>query len=160
MEQSRSLPEQEVHNQFLDVAQMASENIIQLFGNVGTGTSYSPPIKAAGYTIITAAEAFVLAGSGLGGGFGTPPARTNSGKNLPGRESEMPSDPSSDEFSGGGGGGGGLSFSRPVATIVIDQDSVEVKPVIDWTKIGLAFLTTIGAMVFMLLRLIRGVRRW
>jgi uncharacterized spore protein YtfJ len=56
---------------------------------------------------------------------------------------------------GGGGAGGGVSMGRPVATINIGPNGVQVQPVVDVTKIGLAFFTTIGAMLMMLGRMRR-----
>jgi uncharacterized spore protein YtfJ len=54
---------------------------------------------------------------------------------------------------GGGGfgsGGGGASGGRPVAAILVGPDGVRVEPIVDVTKLGLAFFTTLGAMFLML----------
>jgi uncharacterized spore protein YtfJ len=51
---------------------------------------------------------------------------------------------------GGGGGGGGGASGRPIAVVTIREDGVVVEPILDTTKIALAFLTTIGSMIFML----------
>lgn len=46
---------------------------------------------------------------------------------------------------GAGGGGGGASQGRPVAVVRVSPDGVEVKPVIDFTKVGItALLSAIG----------------
>lgn len=50
---------------------------------------------------------------------------------------------------GGVGGGGGGSMGRPVAVVSIRPDGVKVEPVVDVTKLGIAFLTTVGAMLIM-----------
>lgn len=47
---------------------------------------------------------------------------------------------------GGGGGGGGNSEGRPVAIIEISPGGVQVKPVLDFTKIGLAAIAAILAV--------------
>ena len=52
-------------------------------------------------------------------------------------------------------GGGGTATGRSVAVISIGPKGVQVKPVIDFTKIGLALLTTIGSIVLMLSKLRR-----
>jgi uncharacterized spore protein YtfJ len=52
-----------------------------------------------------------------------------------------------DQGSGGGGGGGGFSTGRPVAIISVTDQGVKVDPIVDVTKLGIAFLTTIGAML-------------
>jgi uncharacterized spore protein YtfJ len=50
---------------------------------------------------------------------------------------------------GAGGGGGGVSGSRPVAAISIGPEGVCVQPVVDATKIALAFVTALGALFMM-----------
>jgi uncharacterized spore protein YtfJ len=57
------------------------------------------------------------------------------------------------DMTGGGGGGGGTSSGRPVAVISVGPDGVEVEPIVDVTKIGLALLTTIGSMGLMFLKM-------
>jgi uncharacterized spore protein YtfJ len=57
---------------------------------------------------------------------------------------------------GGGGGGGGASMARPVAVISVGPEGVQVEPVVDPTKIAIAFFTTLGSMFFMLSRMRRG----
>ncbi len=104
---------------------------------------FSQPVVSGEYTVITAAE--VGAGMGVGFGVGS------------GMDEEKPKTEESKEVggSGGGGGGGGGSFSRPVAVISISPLGVEVKPVIDITKIGLALFTALGTMFIMSARMRR-----
>jgi uncharacterized spore protein YtfJ len=45
-----------------------------------------------------------------------------------------------DSFANGGGGGGGYGNGRPVAVIEAGPDGVQVRPVVDVTKIGLTVL--------------------
>ena len=47
----------------------------------------------------------------------------------------------------GGGGGGGFSMARPVAVISVGPEGVRVEPIVDVTKLGLAFLTLLGSML-------------
>ncbi len=82
--------------------------------------AFGEPVEAEGHTIIPAAE--VVSGMGFGSGYG--------------------GDAKGD--GGGGGGGGGHSFSRPVAVIIASPGGVRMEPVVDATKIALAFFTTIG----------------
>ncbi len=49
-----------------------------------------------------------------------------------------------DNQENGGGGGGGHHAGRPVAVIEAGQDGVRVRPIIDFTRVG---LTLIGAAV-------------
>ena len=101
---------------------------------------FSKPVEVGEYTIITASE--VALGGGLGYGAG-----------LDERDDEEGASAGEREFSarlGGGAGGGGGSSGRPVAVITVGPDGVEVQPVIDITKLGLAVLTTIGSMALTL----------
>jgi uncharacterized spore protein YtfJ len=102
---------------------------------------YGEPIRKGDTVVIPTAE--VLSGIGFGYGAGIGPGRTE--------DDEMDS-------GGGAGGGGGRVFSRPVAVVVISAEGVEVKPVIDLTKIALAALTAGGFMLSMLARMSRPPR--
>ncbi|HEY8885068.1 MAG TPA: hypothetical protein VIO35_07130, partial [Chloroflexota bacterium] len=48
---------------------------------------------------------------------------------------------------GGGMGGGGGSMGRPIAVIVIGPDGVEVKPIVDRTKLVIAVVTSTMAAI-------------
>jgi len=56
---------------------------------------------------------------------------------------------------GGGGGGGGRVLSRPVAVIVASPSGVEIKPIVDVTKIAMAGLTAFGFVATMIYRMTR-----
>ncbi len=120
----------------------------KLFAVAQPGAVYGEPVASGEYTVITASEILVAAGSGYGVGGGT------GGETL---EEETAVEGEEDEGTGfgGGGAGGGVSVGRPVATINIGPNGVQVQPVVDVTKIGLAFFTTIGAMLMMLSRMRR-----
>jgi uncharacterized spore protein YtfJ len=93
---------------------------------------YGEPVKKGDTLVIPAAE--VLAGGAFGLGSG-------SGGNQ-----------ESGNGQGIGGGGGGRSFARPVAVIIVSPEGVRVEPVLDLTKVALAFLTAIAMMLGMALR--------
>ena len=104
------------------------------------GSVYGAPVTSGEYTIITASEVTVNAGFGygMGGGSGT------------GHASEEPQSQEGEGTGfGGGGGGAGFSAGRPVAVITIGPQGVYVQPVMDPTKLALAFFTTLGAMFVM-----------
>jgi len=99
--------------------------------NITSDTSaapvFGPPEYVGDRVIITAASVSRAGGFGFGGGGG--------------------SEPKSAEFgTGGGGGGGGSSEGRPVAVIDIGPDGVKVRPVLDFTKIGLTLLGGVFAI--------------
>jgi uncharacterized spore protein YtfJ len=110
--------------------------ITKLFDVYQPGVIFSEPTTVGDNTVITAAEVYV--GMGLGFGRGSGDAGENSGE-------------------GGGGGGGGGSAGRPVAAIIISPKGVQVEPIVDVTKIALAFFTTLGA-IFMAWRAMRRQR--
>jgi uncharacterized spore protein YtfJ len=90
-----------------------------VFGEASPSTLFSEPIQH-GDDLVVTAVAWERAG---GFGFGA-------GQGQEGQESG----------SGEGGGGGGFSQGRPVAVIRVTPHSVEVTPVIDFTKIGVTLL--------------------
>jgi uncharacterized spore protein YtfJ len=106
--------------------QEAAGVINQLFKVAEPGVVFSPPVNAGDSTIITASEFSLGVGVGFGAGGGTAPAGEGG--------------------SGGGGGGGGASAARPVAVIIAGPGGVRVEPVVDVTKVALAFFTALGAM--------------
>ena len=89
---------------------------------------YGEPILHGEVMIIPAAEVLAIAGFGMGLGGGV--ALQQEGQKSRG--------------SGGGGGGGGKTLARAVAVVVASPEGVEVRPVIDFTKIALAALTAAG----------------
>jgi uncharacterized spore protein YtfJ len=117
------------------------------------GTVYGAPVTVGDYTVITASEVSVNVGFGYGMGGGSGGNRPASGETS---GEEAPQDPG---LGGGmGGGGGGFSGGRPVAVVVIGPTGLHVEPVVDPTKIALAFFTTLGAMAVMFRRMSRRPR--
>jgi uncharacterized spore protein YtfJ len=126
------------------------ELVEKLFTVAQPGAVFSEPVSAAGRTIITASE--VNVGMGVGFGFG-------GGSASPEDEEAEEGEVEMDSGMGGGGGGGGGASGRPVAVIDINEDGVQVEPVVDATKIALAFFTTLGSMFFMLTRMRKAASR-
>jgi len=107
---------------------------------------YGEPIQQGDQTIIPAAEVLSIAGFGVGYGYGQGTEAA--------REGGEPGDTGSG--GGGGGGGGGRILSRPVAVIIATPDGVRVKPVVDVTKIVLAWITALGFIMATLMRMRTG----
>lgn len=116
----------------------ANEIIGRLFETARPEGAFGPPVTQGEFTVITAAEVSVTMGLGYGGGGGT-------------QQVESESEPL--RGFGSGGGGGGLATSRPIAAIEIGPQGVVVEPIIDVTKIVLAFFTALGAMAVMLTKI-------
>lgn len=124
----------------------------KLVGISDPGAVFSSPLTVGDQTVITASESYVA----LGLGFGTASELNIDAKGDATAEgSESPAITSQ----GGGGGGGGLSLRRPIAAIVIGPQGIDVQPIVDLTKIGLALITVLGSMLFLLSRMRRPLRR-
>ena len=118
-----------------------------LFAPAHSRAVYGEPVASGNYTVITASEVGSGGGGGSGHGFAPAPQKPSS-------EGAMTEAPQPESMAGGSGVGmGGGTFARPVAVVVIGPEGVEVKPVFDVTKIGIAFATTLGAMLLMLGRM-------
>ena len=125
----------------------------KLFDVAQPAAVYAEPLKVGDHTVITASEVSVGMGfgSGLGGGSGRAGGKHKLREDEPEGEQE-----GEGSGIGGGGGGGGGSVARPVAVISIGPEGVQVEPVVDPTKIAIAFFTTLGSMFFMLSKMRRG----
>lgn len=129
----------------------AAEVIEKLFDVARPDSVYGEPTTVGDHTLITASEVTVGMGFGMGTGGGA--GRDSSGPEATEDKAEF-----SDEGMGlgGGGGGGGASNARPVAVISVGPKGVRVEPVVDPTKIAIAFFTTLGSMFFMLSKMRKG----
>jgi uncharacterized spore protein YtfJ len=130
----------------LEEQEQVVELVEQLFSVAQPGAVFGEPVTSEEHTIITACEVKVGMGFGYGsgGGSGTGPIE---GEEKSEEGAEIPREGTG---YGSGGGGGGVSGGRPVAVIEIGPHGVQVEPVVDVTKIALAFFTTLGSMFFML----------
>jgi uncharacterized spore protein YtfJ len=128
---SESIPNQDKANEILE----------RLIAVSSPSSVYSEPVVSGEYQVITASEVRIGMGFGFGGGGGLE-AETESS------EEDQSKEPSVGY--GGGGGGGGAALGRPVAAIEIGPEGVRVKPIIDPTKIAIAFFTTLVSMFAMM----------
>jgi uncharacterized spore protein YtfJ len=145
------------------------ERTLERFLDIASVKSvYDKPVQHGETMIIPAAEVLGGLGFGMGAGLGVGenPAKKEKVEGGEGVEEEKPVEsPESGTGikvegagGGGGGGGGGRVFARPVAVIVSGPDGVIVQPVVDATKIALAFFTALGFMVGMASRMRRPPR--
>jgi uncharacterized spore protein YtfJ len=119
------------------------DTLNRLFDAAKPDVIYGKPIQQGDYTLITASEVTV----GMGFGFG-----------VGGGEGMDEDEETGGEGFGGGGGGGGGSMGRPVAVIAVGPHGVTVEPVVDATKIALAFATALGSMFLMFSRMRKASR--
>ncbi len=104
---------------------------------------FGEPVTSGDRTVITACEVTIGLGFGYGMGSagGAGPAEAGEAEG----EAKGPPVPAVS----GGGGGGGNAMARPVAVIHIGPEGVDVEPVVDVTKLGLAFFTMLGSIFLM-----------
>lgn len=124
----------------------ALELVGRLFEVAKPDAIYTEPVTSGDYTVLTASELIATMGAGYGGGAGYDGAE----------EGEEKGDAS--YGGGGGGGGGGFATGRPVAVITIGPEGTTVEPIVDPTKIAVAFFTTFAAMVITLMQTRRFMR--
>lgn len=121
---------------------VAQDTLDQFLATANVDNVYGDPIQHGDTMIIPCAEVLVGLGFGTGYGGGTSMAASGENNQVPQRGG------------GGGAGGGGRTLSRPVAVIVATPDMVRVEPVVDVSKIALAFLTAGGFMAAMVMRML------
>ena len=120
-----------------DVAEQSVEKIVgRLIDTARADAVFGQPVERGNATVIPCSEMSVGFGFGSGGG---------------------PIDEKGNQVGGGVGAGGGAR-GRPIAAIVVTQDSVRVEPIMDLTKVALAGMTTGTFMLIWLLRLVRGTK--
>ena len=121
--------------------QQSLEVLEKLIETARPESVFSKPVKIGNTQIITASE--VQIGMGFGYGLGSGPQFiSNMGDDATPVESE-------ETGIGSVGGGGGGASGRPVAVITISEEGVEVEPILDITKISLAFFTMLGSIFFL-----------
>ena len=97
-----------------------------IFGEADPGTIFSKPETVGDGLVFTASAWERAGGFGFGSGYGSADG---------------------DASAGSGGGGGGASQGRPVAVIRVSPDGIQVKPVLDFTKIGITVVMAfVGAL--------------
>jgi uncharacterized spore protein YtfJ len=138
-------------NQVLQRAEEESQGqlraIERLVSAADVSKVFSAPVVAGDRTVISAARVSGSGGFGSGIGLGMPHAGRRAASGETGSVSELGA-----EGAGGGGGGGGRSTGRPVAAIIIGPDTVEVKPILDVTKISLTALAAFGVLAVIALK--------
>lgn len=92
---------------------------------------FGTPVQSGDRIVIPAAE--VTTAMGFGFGLGRDAKKDH-------REAAI----------GGGGGGGGMGSGHPVAVIIVEPDGVRIKPILDYTKLGLGALATVGGLLLLM----------
>lgn len=123
------------------------EDAAALVGRLGDAAQpsavFGEPVTSGERTVIAACEVTI----GLGFGYGM----SSAGGQQPVEEGEAEGEAKGQPVPAvsGGGGGGGNAMARPVAVIHVGPEGVDVEPVVDVTKLGLAFFTMLGSIFLM-----------
>jgi uncharacterized spore protein YtfJ len=140
--------------QTIESQEEAIELMERLFDAAAPEAVYSEPVFAGEYTVITACEVSVGLGFGYGLGAGGGPTAPQ------GEEEDDEEQKAEAGFGvGGGGGGGGGAAARPVAVISVGPNGVSVEPIIDVSKLAIAFFTTLGSMFMMMSKMRQASRK-
>ncbi|MDX1690456.1 MAG: spore germination protein GerW family protein [Acidimicrobiia bacterium] len=107
-----------------ELAAKVSESLGRVLAPVGVADVFGAPLEAGDRIVVPAAAVERGGGFGFGGGGHA-----------------------GDAGGGGGGGGGGGVQGRPVAVVEITDQGVEVHPVLDLTRLGVAAVGVALALV-------------
>jgi uncharacterized spore protein YtfJ len=136
-------------------AERKAQTMERLLSAADATKVFSQPVTSGDYTVITAAEVGGGGGFGSGMGMGAPHGR----RRRDAAQDEQAVDQEGLATGAGiGGGGGGGSMGRPVSTIIIGPDGVEVRPVLDVTKLTLAALTAFGTAGALAVKMLKARR--
>jgi uncharacterized spore protein YtfJ len=134
-EEVRSMDEDQALAAFQRPAAYPAEKVGDALAAIAGGVgSVGPSTVVGDRTVIPLTETMFSGGFGTGGGGGVAPVPGATG---PGQTSIG---------GGAGGGGGGGGRTRTIALAVVGPDGVEIKPVVDWSGLVLAALTTLAAL--------------
>ena len=140
-------------DKFLQNLQKESETrattLQKLWSAADSAKVFGQPVVSGAYTVITAAEVAGGGGLGSGMGFGKPPnkrAGVKSGDQDGAGDSTVPR---------GTGGGGGGSMGRPVAAIVIGPEGVDIKPILDVSKVALTAVAALSGIALFGLKVLK-----
>ena len=107
---------------FGNISDHVARNLDAIFGEVDPDKIFSTLERTDDRVVLGVSTLERAGGFGFGGGEGP------------------------DQEGGGGGGGGGVGQARPIAIIEITSSGVQIFPVVDYSKLGLAALAVLAAI--------------
>jgi uncharacterized spore protein YtfJ len=122
--------------------------ITRLTEVAGPNAVFGAPVAQGDTTVIPCCR--VSVGLGFGGGGGTGSARTENDAHAEDAHAEQ-----APTQSGEGLGGGGGSQGRPVAAIILTPGRVQVRPIVDVTRVAFAGMATAVALALLIGRALR-----
>jgi uncharacterized spore protein YtfJ len=132
------------------LAPLMDRTITRLTEVAGPTAVFGAPVERGDTTVIPCCR--VSVGLGFGGGGGTGPARAE------GDQGETQADTQAGQATtatGEGIGGGGGSQGRPVAAIILTPGRVQIRPIVDVTRVAFAGMATAVALALLIGRTLR-----
>jgi uncharacterized spore protein YtfJ len=129
------------------LAPLMERTINRLTEVAGPSAVFGAPIVRDDMTVIPVCR--VSVGLGFGGGGGSGPARAEDAHEEDAHAEQAPAS------TGEGLGGGGGSQGRPVAAIVLTPGQVQIRPIIDVTRVAFAGMATAVALALLIGRALR-----
>jgi uncharacterized spore protein YtfJ len=124
------------------LAPLMERTINRLTEVAGPTAVFGAPVVRDEMTVIPCCRVSVGLGFGGGGGTGSPRADDTQAEQAPAQTGE-------------GLGGGGGSQGRPVAAIILTPDRVQIRPIVDVTRIAFAGMATAVALALLIGRALR-----
>lgn len=128
------------------LAPLMDRTITRLTEVAGPTAVFGAPVERGDTTVIPCCR--VSVGLGFGGGGGAGPARAE------GAQGDTQTD-QTQTAAGEGIGGGGGSQGRPVAAIILTPDRVQIRPIVDVTRVAFAGMATAVALALLIGRALR-----
>jgi len=129
----------DMEKELQSMATASSEVMNKLAEVARVDAVFGQPVQHGDSVVISCAEISMGGGMGMGGG---PGKDTEQGKLTVGM----------------GTGAGGGATGRPIAIVILSPEGVRVQPVVDVTKVALAFFTTAAFILAQFVRLSRADR--
>jgi uncharacterized spore protein YtfJ len=117
----------------------------------GPTAVFGAPVERGDTTVIPCCR--VSVGLGFGGGGGAGPARAEVAQGD--TQTEQAQTGQAPMATGEGIGGGGGSQGRPVAAIILTPGRVQIRPIVDVTRVAFAGMATAVALALLIGRTLR-----
>jgi uncharacterized spore protein YtfJ len=125
--------------------------ITRLTEVAGPTAVFGAPVERGETTVIPCCR--VSVGLGFGGGGGAGPARAEEAQGE--TQTDQTQTSQVPTATGEGIGGGGGSQGRPVAAIILTPGRVQIRPIVDVTRVAFAGMATAVALALVIGRVLR-----
>ncbi|HEY7091828.1 MAG TPA: spore germination protein GerW family protein [Ktedonobacterales bacterium] len=133
------------------LAPLMERTITRLTEVAGPTAVFGAPVERGETTVIPCCR--VSVGLGFGGGGGAGPARAEEAQGE--TQTDQTQTSQVPTATGEGIGGGGGSQGRPVAAIILTPGRVQIRPIVDVTRVAFAGMATAVALALVIGRVLR-----